>query len=920
MANATYDNFWRDAMADLHEQLHVEGVDDEEMDAQALLKSTGPSNNNRDVTIFQAFQHFACLYIKYLQIFRKLESCYDCMIHPQKRLHVRNILELVIKRVIELKHDLVRWNPPNSYVRIPQGPEEPFPWEYVHLDDILVDLKLSPDTLEIPVPKYFREDQARRLQQRDQLVLGYMRLKHNRDDIFLMDHFDSSLPTESMTMDRAIEMIQRNERGRQGTERAMKARETREKERQGRMYDSASHIEMDQEIAATNLQRMFRGFHSRFAATSEREKELIFVGMRPREDKVDYLENELNVAYRKRKQEQAENKELYEKALEQLKDVIMDEEGSAKREELREERTLWITDQIAQKKFPEDLEEFNAVKNYVPPPEEGGEKKEEKKDKKKDEKKDKDKGKGKGKGKAAAEEEDPRAAMPKLQGRTELTEAMYKTVTEFEDVWEDKMANDHDNYQQRHDEDLAKKVIRPGVYEEIRKQVDSMLTMNLKKIKMQLDNSKAKKKGKKGKKKGKKGKKDKKRKPLPGEKISELKGLDADQMLSMLIEQQLVVRCRPHAVQDLIGDFNYLGSMHHVGAERKDDDSWTPQDPSMAQIRQSVIEYCILPNGSQEIKAGMNPKNDVKSVMLFGPSGSGKTLVAEIVASELGALLIHLSPEKLKGLFSGKNGPTKLVHMVMTVAKDPSMQPVVVYIDECEQFFAGGGKKSKGDKDGPSRFKKDFMVYKDDLVKNHTTARVIIIGTSKQPEGDTKDARKFFDRFLYLPYPDYSSRLMLWSAYLRKHVAEAYRKIIADSKVEHGRAFKTGITSDNVKSLVSEAVSTLDLSSLAHISEGYTAGAIVRTVRSIITVRRVMMLRAHPNERPLNNTDFIDNLSMQDVTYQDDKAIYLAFLRLVSGMDERRDKIKSILSGEAGDGNGKDDKKGKGKGKGKGKK
>ena len=192
------------------------------------------------------------------------------MIHPQKRNHVRKVLELVIRRVIELKHDLVKWNPPNAYVRIPQGQEEAFPWEYIHLDDILVDLKLSPETLEIPVPKYFREDNLRKLEQRDRQVSGYMRLHHNTDEIFIEDHFDSVLPIENMTIDRAIEIIQRNERGRQGMQRAILVKDLREKERQGRMYDASAQIEMDSDIAATNLQRMFRGYLSRNAAAHER--------------------------------------------------------------------------------------------------------------------------------------------------------------------------------------------------------------------------------------------------------------------------------------------------------------------------------------------------------------------------------------------------------------------------------------------------------------------------------------------------------------------------------------------------------------------------------------------------------------------------------------------------------------------------
>lgn len=40
-------------------------------------------------TILEAFQHFACLYIKYIQIYKRLEMCYDAMVHPQKRIDVK---------------------------------------------------------------------------------------------------------------------------------------------------------------------------------------------------------------------------------------------------------------------------------------------------------------------------------------------------------------------------------------------------------------------------------------------------------------------------------------------------------------------------------------------------------------------------------------------------------------------------------------------------------------------------------------------------------------------------------------------------------------------------------------------------------------------------------------------------------------
>lgn len=156
------------------------------------------------VSPLEAFQHYACLYIKYMLIFQKLEKCYDNMLHPQKRIDLKLVLQSVMARVIELKILLVRWNPPNPDV-IPPGKARkvPFPWEYVvdhthtqlpaqhgsalvtddgvvlcavpcfryvNMDDILVDLKLPPDTLEVPVPQYFVEDKATYLRARNKVA------------------------------------------------------------------------------------------------------------------------------------------------------------------------------------------------------------------------------------------------------------------------------------------------------------------------------------------------------------------------------------------------------------------------------------------------------------------------------------------------------------------------------------------------------------------------------------------------------------------------------------------------------------------------------------------------------------------------------------------------------------------------------
>jgi len=110
---------------------------------------------------------------------------------------------------------------------------------------------------------------------------------------------------------------------------------------------------------------------------------------------------------------------------------------------------------------------------------------------------------------------------------------------------------------------------------------------------------------------------------------------------------------------------------------------------------------------------------------------------------------------------------------------------------------------------------------------------------------------------------------------------------------------------------VRAAMERVNVSSLSHVSEGYSAGAIARTVRIIVTNRRVTMLRL----RPLSNLDFIDNLSMQDVNYLDDKTTFTDFTRAITGVTDRRKKVEQIVSGEPVGGKGKGDKKGDKKGK-----
>lgn len=74
------------------------------------------------------FQMLATFYIKYVQIFRNLENVYDQIVHPQKRILIRKILDAVMGRILELKNEMVELELT----------------EFHYFDDILQDLKLEP--------------------------------------------------------------------------------------------------------------------------------------------------------------------------------------------------------------------------------------------------------------------------------------------------------------------------------------------------------------------------------------------------------------------------------------------------------------------------------------------------------------------------------------------------------------------------------------------------------------------------------------------------------------------------------------------------------------------------------------------------------------------------------------------------------
>ena len=265
----------------------------------------------------ERFSHYAVLYIKYIEIYRKLEECYDQIVHPQKRIFIKKVLESTICRICEIKKFLVFYNFRAGSI-------------YVHLDGLLFDLKYDPSVIEIPVPRYFKEDDQipvdlvfKEKVERDgkkkkkgkgkakkkgkgkkkaadddapkKKILS-MGEKEAQIDNVLMKRFDTTEPVEEVAYDpftldleitASIRLIQKNERGRQGRGRyldalqqitsELKTNENRKRMHNGKMQ--APTKQEQEEQSAEIAQCRIRGILARKTIEKMRQEEMIFLGM-----------------------------------------------------------------------------------------------------------------------------------------------------------------------------------------------------------------------------------------------------------------------------------------------------------------------------------------------------------------------------------------------------------------------------------------------------------------------------------------------------------------------------------------------------------------------------------------------------------------------------------------------------------------
>ena len=196
----------------------------------------------------------------------------------------------------------------------------------------------------------------------------------------------------------------------------------------------------------------------------------------------------------------------------------------------------------------------------------------------------------------------------------------------------------------------------------------------------------------------------------------------------------------------------------------------------------------------------------ISSVLLFGAKGTGKSMLVKAIASEIGAQIFNLSPRNTAGQYVGKANVTKMVHMAFKVAR--AHVPSIIFIDNVEMVFAK--KVPKDDTSDPKRIKKDLL--KNIKAIKDPAEKVILIGTSSKPwDSDVKSMLPLFDKILFCPKPTYASRIHLWRNFIQEKAPDY--------------------------------VSSINISLLTRMSDGFSAGSIRSVCERVLTERRLKTVR-----------------------------------------------------------------------------
>jgi len=220
----------------------------------------------------------------------------------------------------------------------------------------------------------------------------------------------------------------------------------------------------------------------------------------------------------------------------------------------------------------------------------------------------------------------------------------------------------------------------------------------------------------------------------------------------------------------------------------------------LEDAKQALQEAAILPLMRPDLFSGLRrPRN----ILLYGPPGTGKTMLVKAVAHESQCILFVCTASSMTSKWLGEG--EKLIKTLFQVARDAA--PSIIFVDEIDALLSS--RKSDGEHEASRRFKTEFMIQMDGIVKNSSSGssnedngkHLLTIAATNCPWDIDSAVLRRFPRRIYVPLPDATTRKALLIKLLDKAGAHNLSKADISAIVKRLHGF----SGSDIAAIASEA-------------------------------------------------------------------------------------------------------------------
>jgi len=178
------------------------------------------------------------------------------------------------------------------------------------------------------------------------------------------------------------------------------------------------------------------------------------------------------------------------------------------------------------------------------------------------------------------------------------------------------------------------------------------------------------------------------------------------------------------------------------------------------EVKKALKEAIVYPSKRPDLF----PLGWPRGILLFGPPGCGKTLTAAAVATEINAAFYSVDAASImsKWLGEAEKNVAKLFRSARE--KTAANESSIVFIDEIDSLLGLHSNEVGGE----IRVRNQFLKEMDGVVDKGKNWSVYVVGATNKPWALDWGFIRRFQKRIYVPVPDYETRLTMFQLYTQK--------------------------------------------------------------------------------------------------------------------------------------------------------